>query len=391
MIVGGVNYSAVLPTILDDLGISSTAGGAMFSAFFVGYVLLVIPIGMLADTFSNRRILGVSAVGAGVFGMSFGAFTESVLVGVSLRLAAGACFAGVYVPGLSLLTDAYDRDKRGRAFGVYIGMLSLCGGAAYPASSWLSSIGGWRFAIVVTSIPALVAGVVLLWRLDDRGTPSTGEEFIDTSIFKKRSYWYAVTAYSGHNWELFGVQNWIVVYLLTTDGIFASDSPTVLAGILGGAVAGFGLPGNLLGGWISDHIGRVPTSGAALLLSGTATILFVLLSWPSLPILICWVVLYGIVLSADSAPLSAVITEISDDGTTGKALAGQSLIGFSPAIVSPFVFGAALDYSGFTLGFVLMSFGAFAGFLATVQLHRREQFDSTIGERSERASTGRTD
>lgn len=389
LIIGAVNYSAVLPQILDDLSVSSTAGGAMFSAFFVGYVLFVVPMGMLADRYSNHRILGISAIGAGVFGVSFGVFVESVSIGLLLRFGAGACFAGVYVPGLSAVTNVYDREKRGRAFGVYIGMLSLCGGAAYPVAAWLEMIGGWRFAIVATSFPAIIVGVCILWRLDDYGRQTTQTGIFDASIFRNRSYWYAVTAYSGHNWELFGIQNWIVVYLVTTSGILTTDSPTVVAGILGGAVAGFGLPGNVLGGWISDHVGRVQTSAAALFLSGCATVLFVVLGWPSLPVLIGWVVVYGVVLSADSAPLSAVITEISDNGTTGKALAGQSLIGFTPAIVSPFVFGVAHDFSGFGLAFALMACGAFGGCLATVLLHRRLQSEDAAAQPVDARSRGR--
>jgi uncharacterized membrane protein len=60
----------------------------------------------------------------------------------------------------------------------------------------------------------------------------------------------------------------------------------------------------------------------------------------------------------DSAPTSTAITEIVDDERVGTALSLQSFVGFTTTVVSPVVFGAALDWGGFVAAFPTLAAGA---------------------------------
>lgn len=358
---GWANYAAVLPFLISDLRLSGTEAGITYSAYFIGYVLAILPAGVVADTHSPRQLVGTAAAGTGVFGVAFALTTVDVVTGGVLRLLAGACFAGVYVPGMRLLADWFDPGERGRAIGLYVGVLSLGSGAAYPVSTWLATVASWRFAIALTSGVAIPAGVVVLWLATDYPSSNGRDVAFDFSVLADRSSLYLTTAYASHNWELFGVQNWIVAFLVATPAVVETEAPAVTAGVLAGMIVALGGPGNALGGWISDRIGRVRTSGGALAASGCLTLALGLIDWTAVAVLGTVVIVYGLVLSADSAPLSTAMTELADDEHVGTALAGQSFLGFVPGVISPVVFGAALDRSGFTLAFGTLVGGVVVG------------------------------
>ena len=372
------NYPAVLPFILEDLVLSGTGGGILYSAYFAGYLLVIIPAGYLVDRYNARRIIGIASIGTGVFGMAFAYLTIDLLSGSLWRLAAGACFAGVYVPGMRMLSDWFPAQQRGRAIGLYVGALTVGSGIAYPLSTWLASTVDWRFAIAATSAPAVIAGAGVLALGRDHPSENERSVSFDPAILTDRSYVYTVTAYASHNWELFGVKNWIVAFLVVTPAVAATDSPAVTAGILAGVLTVVGGPGNAIGGWLSDRIGRISAAGGALAISGTLTLILGLHVWESLLVLGTVVVLYGLVLAADSAPLSTAITELVDDEHVGTALAGQSLIGFIPGIISPIVFGVALDLIGFSVGFITLAFGAAVGLISLALLRKHVRSTANV-------------
>jgi len=358
------NYPAVLPLVVGDLQLSGTEAGIVYSAYFVGYVLAIVPLGAVADTHSARRLIGIAALGTGIFGVAFAVLAVDVVTGSVFRLLAGACFAGVYVPGMALLADWFGARTRGRVIGLYVGVLSIGSGVAYPINSWLATTGDWRLALAVTSGLSIPAGVlVLVFAVDYPGTVG-GKLTVDTALLTDRRYLSLILAYAGHNWELFAVQNWIVAFLVATPAIVGTGSPAVTASVLAGVVVALGGPGNALGGWLSDRVGRLRASGGALAISGTITAGLGLVEWTHLVVLVPLLVVYGVVLAADSAPLSTAMTELADDETVGTALAVQSLFGFVPGIVSPIVFGAALDRGGFTAAFGTLVAGVGVGLLA---------------------------
>lgn len=372
---GWANYAAVLPLILVDLELSGTEAGVVYSAYFLGYVLAIIPAGVIADRYSARTLIGLTAAGTGLFGVAFAILTVGVVTGSAFRLLAGACFAGVYVPGMRLLTDWFDAGQRGRAIGIYVGALALGSGLAYPLSTWLATVADWRIALALTSGVGLPAGGAVLWLAADYpGTLGQNIEF-DLSVFTDRQYLCVTTAYAGHNWELFGVQNWLVVFLVATPAVAGTGSPEVTAGLLAGLFAVLGAPGSIIGGWLSDRLGRIPTSAGALVVSGCLTLALGLLDWPVVAVLAGVIFVYGVVIAADSAPLSTAMTELVEDEHVGTALAGQSLIGFLPGLVSPVVFGMALDRSGFAAAFGTLLAGVVValGALSILQLTLRRE------------------
>lgn len=379
------NYSAVLPLVVDDWGLSGTDAGVVFGAFQAGYMLAIIPMGMLADRYSPRPVIAGGAVGTGVASLAFAGVADGFLVGTLLRFLGGMAMAGVYVPGMRFVSDWYPEAERGRAMGVYVGGFSFSSGLSFLLASNIAAAVGWRTAVAATSAGALLAGPAFfaLARESPSATArseSGGSGFsLDRSLFRNRAYLSAVGVYSFHSWEVLGVRNWLLAFLVTVPAVVASGG-TALAGTLVGVTMAVGGAGNLVGGWLSDRIGRARTVAVALATSGLISASIVALAGLSLPALTVLLLVYGIALTADSSPTSTAVTEAVDDDRVGTALSVQSFVGFFATVVSPVVFGIALDASGFGLAFVTLALGAAAGLVCTAALSRLRTSPEAAGE-----------
>ncbi|WP_227356472.1 MFS transporter [Haladaptatus salinisoli] len=380
------NYSALLPQIVDAWSLSGVQAGALFAAFQAGYVVAVIPAGMVADGYSTRRVVAVGATGTGLASVAFAALADGFLVGVFFRFVAGAFMAGVYVPGMRFLSEWYPESARGRALGVYTGAFSLSTGLSFLLSSSVAAALDWRVAIGATSVGAVVAGPLMLAFARDHPDAAVSDRRFDRRLLSNRAYLYAVGVYAGHTWEVFGVRNWMPAFLVATTAVAGASEPTVLAGLLTGAMMSLGGVGNLLGGWASDSVGRIRTVLAVLGASACISAILGLLDWLSLPALTALLLLYGALLTADSSPTSTAVTEVVADEHVGVALSVQTLAGFSATVVSPVVFGAVLDTSGYAWAFLTLALGAAFGLVSLGLLSRRLRRSPRVLE--ERAATG---
>ncbi|WP_265110827.1 MFS transporter [Halosolutus halophilus] len=358
------NYSAVLPLIVDEWGLSGTKAGLIFGAFQAGYLVAILPAGWLADRYSPRWVIAVGATGTGIPSVLFAGVADGFLVGTFLRFLSGAFIAGVYVPGMRFVSDWFPESVRGRALGVYIGTFSLGSGLSFVFATAAADAVGWRLAIAVTSIGALFVAPLMLGLTRDHPDRSgaAGNEF-DLSVLRNREFLCAVSIYSWHNWELFGVRNWLLAFLVTAPAFAATES-TLLPGFIVGLMIVIGGLGNVTGGWLSDRIGRTRTIAIGLATSASLTTVFGLLS--SLPIaaLIVIILVYGFVITMDSAPTSTMVTEVVDDSQVGTALSFQSLVGFTTTVISPVVFGLVLDRAGYPVAFPTLAAGALLGLLS---------------------------
>jgi MFS family permease len=366
------NYSALLPRIVETWSLSGLQAGALFAAFQAGYVVAILPAGMVADTYSTRRVVAVGATGTGLASLAFAAFADGFLVGVALRLVAGAFMAAVYVPGMRFLSEWYPESVRGRALGVYTGAFSLSTGLSFLLSSSVAAAVNWRVGIGATSVGAVVAGPVMLALARDHPDATASDLQFDRIFLSNRAYLYTVGVYAGHTWELFGVRNWLPAFLVLTPALAGASNPAVLAGLLTGAMMSLGGVGNLLGGWASDSLGRIPT--VFVVLGGSACISAVLGTVGdllSLPALTALLLVYGTLLTADSSPTSTTVTEVVDDEHVGAALSVQTLAGFSATVVSPVVFGVVVDVAGYAWAFPTLALGAVFGLVSLRLLSRR--------------------
>lgn len=363
------NYSAVLPLIVEEWGLSGTQAGVVFGALQAGYLLAVLPAGWLVDRYSSRWVIAAGATGTGVSSLAFAVFATGFLGGAGFRFLAGLCLAGVYVPGMRFLSDWFPEGVRGRALGLYVGALELGNGLSFVFATVAADVVDWRSAVVATSVGAIVIGPLVVGTTRDhpnqRGATTSGT---GTSLLRDREFLSAVSIYSWHNWELFGVRNWLVAFLAVAPAFATASS--VAPGIVVGAMVITGALGNGFGGWLSDRIGRLRTISIGLGASGLLSALFGRFGGLPFAVLVAVTLVYGVVLAVDSAPTSTLVTEVVGDDRVGRALSIQSLVGFSTTVVSPVVFGIALERAGYSAAFLTLAAGAVLGVVSVGALLR---------------------
>ena len=355
------NYSAVLPLLVDEWGLTGTGAGIIFGSFQAGYLLAIIPMGRLADRYSPRWIVSVGATGTGLASIGFALLAVGFWSGTGLRFLSGLFMAGVYVPGMRFLSDWYPPAQRGRALGLYVGSFSVGSALSFLATAAIADAVDWRTAIAATSVGVVAFAPLVLGLTRDHPDAVEREAVaFDLSILRNRAYLSAVSAYSWHNWELLGARNWLLAFLLATPA-FAATGSGVLAGTVAAVWVAMSGVGNAFGGLASDRIGRGRTIAGGLAVSGAISAVLGFLGWLPLWLLVALLVVYGIALSVDSAPTSTLVTEVVDDAQVGTALSVQSFVGFSTTVVSPVVFGLALDVAGWGPAFATLAVGALAG------------------------------
>jgi EmrB/QacA subfamily drug resistance transporter len=158
--------TVALPRIGQEL--VSTRLGVLEAQSYVynGYLLslsaLLVLAGALNDHLGRRRMFGAGLVAFGVTSALCGLAPtmEALVVARVLQGAAGA----LLVPGaLALLTDAFDGEARGRAFGMWAGVSAVATILGPPLGGLLVDLVSWR-AVFLMNLPLAVAGVWAVWR-----------------------------------------------------------------------------------------------------------------------------------------------------------------------------------------------------------------------------------
>lgn len=165
-----VNVSTAGPLLMQEFGLSQVAMGRIFSAFLLGYALFQVPSGALADRWGARRVLTIAAwfwvlftvlqafVGWGVLQATAGA---SVILFMSLRFLLGITASPAYPGAAQGVSGWIMPHQQGRANGIVIASIGLGSAIAPPLVSNIMVHWGWRPALVISSVPALI--IALIW------------------------------------------------------------------------------------------------------------------------------------------------------------------------------------------------------------------------------------
>jgi EmrB/QacA subfamily drug resistance transporter len=173
VVLDNLVVSVALPTIHRDLGASIQSLEWTVNAYVLAYAVLLLTGAALGDRFGRKRMF---LLGLGVFTAASAAAALAPSTGllVAARAVQGAGAAMVTPLTLTLLAEAFPREKRGLAIGVWSGVSGiavalgpLVGGAVVQAISW-----HWIFWINVP-IGIVLAPLALRWLSESRGPYGT--------------------------------------------------------------------------------------------------------------------------------------------------------------------------------------------------------------------------
>ncbi|MGJ5817987.1 MFS transporter [Paludibaculum fermentans] len=245
-----VNVSVAGVMMMRELGLSQQAMGRVFSAFLVGYAICQIPGGMLADRFGAPRVLAWAALAwvAATAWMAGAGASVAALLGA--RFALGVAEAPTFPAAAQAISRALPATKRGRANGLVVAAIGLGSAIAPPLISYLMVRLGWRTALMISSLPALVVGLGWFWMRRQTVTPTHSVPVAAPSGRpQSRSFLLLTLSYSLQGYVGYIFVFWFYLYLVDVRHFDLLRS--ALFGSLPWLLSIISIP---LGGWLFDRI-----------------------------------------------------------------------------------------------------------------------------------------
>ena len=342
-----INYSAILPILRPEWGMSNTQAGMIFSVYQLGYIVSGVILSTLTDRMSTKRIFITAAVWSAVGNLLFALYAHDFKSGLVLRALTGIGMGGTYMPGLKLVAERFDPSRRGKAIGIYVGSLVLGTSLSLAVTGWLTDFFGWRIAFMACS--AGVLGGALLSIPIFHGyqpvtrTRSTGG--YNAEVLKNRPALLMILGYGAHMWEMYGMRSWLAPFFtsaLVGWGV-ETGRATGLAATIAAVLIGIGAFSTAITGTLSDRFGRTTTISMVMLASALLSFSFGWLINTNIWLTLAAGLIYGYLVVAESPVFSTGLTELVIPGYLGAAMGLQSLIGYSLGMISPTVFGWVLD------------------------------------------------
>jgi ACS family glucarate transporter-like MFS transporter len=254
--------------ISKDLGLSPRQMGTVFSAFILGYVLLEIPGGWLADRFGARLLLPRIVLWWSVFtAATAGAWSFTSLA--VIRFLFGAGEAGAFPTCSTVVLNWFPKAERGRANGLLL-MGSRLGGAVAPALviALMQTLGWRRTFVAFAGLGVVWAAVWVAWyrnrpeehpgvspaelaEIHSEGPPVPRAALDWRRMCRSRNLWALCAMYSGYTYGLYFYLTWLPTYLRERRGLsWAGVGLGAALPLLVGAVA------NIAGGYLTDALVR---------------------------------------------------------------------------------------------------------------------------------------
>ncbi len=351
-VLGMLNFStfqALIPTFQADWKLSNTDAGWISGIFFAGYVAAVPVLVSLTDRIDPRRITLVALVVGGLSSLGFALFAEGFWTAMIFRALQGIGLAGTYMPGLKALSDQTEGAHQSRYVAFYTASFGIGAGLSYPLAGEMTAAFDWHWAFGANAIGSVAAFILIWW-----GLPAKAPEHHEhhghllnfRPIFENRRAMAFILGYMGHNWELFAFRSWVVAFMVFVERSHGIDSPIVTATGLAAIATLLGVPSSIIGNELAVRLGR---PRLILIVTGVSVALGCVLGFTSassywLAALMCLV--YGFLLTSDSAALTAGTVAAAAPGQRGQTLAMHAFLGFMGGVFGPLAMGIALDAIG---------------------------------------------
>jgi MFS family permease len=327
---------------------------------------LVFALLTLADRFSPSRVFFVSALLGALsnLGMAWEGNTLSSLLG--LRFITGFFLAGIYPVGMKIAADYYNKGL-GTSMGYLVGALVL--GTAFP--HFLRSIPetiSWQMVVGITSLIALIGGVMVAFL--PNGPFRKRMPGLDLSVlfrvFKNKEFRSAAFGYFGHMWEVYAFWTFVPLILSTYQYMHpGSEFPVSLWAFV---TIGAGAPACVMGGYLSRILGEKKVALAALVLSGICCLILPwAFSWQNEVVFLTFMLLWGMVVIADSPLFSTLVARNAKMQEKGTGLTIVTCIGFAITIISIEVLAGLQPTSANPESYLILALGPICGILALMR------------------------
>jgi EmrB/QacA subfamily drug resistance transporter len=169
--------NVALPSIQRDFDASLSALEWTINAYTLTFAVLLVTGGRLGDIFGRRRIF---LIGVGVFAFASATIgfapNDGWLVGSRALQGVGAA---LMMPGtLSIITNAFPPQERGRAIGIWAGVSAIALAIGPLVGGWLTEAVSWR-AIFFLNIPVAAGAITVTLFAAEESRDETADHRLD--------------------------------------------------------------------------------------------------------------------------------------------------------------------------------------------------------------------
>lgn len=358
-VIGGMN---------EDLGIGTAQSGLAGGLFFLGYIVLQVPSGILVEKYDANRLIMLLSIAWGVVAMATGLVHNGTEL-LILRFLLGVIDGGVWTMILVVLARWFPEKERGTSNGVWLLCLPLSFIVMGPLSGVLLRHFDWRMLFVLQGLPAVVLGVVYYLSAASRPEDAAwlSREERDYILAGQQNVGKRVSAQDYRNailnpqvllmsavyafWLIgaTGMFMWIPAIIKTLSGAgvtytsYVSTLPYITA-----------MVGLLVAGRISDKT-KYKNRVVAIALLGLGAFLLLSVLVHNYLLSLGFLILSGSFLFAAHAPFWAIAAENFPPELRGSAMGMISLLGNLGAFVGPYTVGYINEKTGsFSSGMLLL-------------------------------------
>ncbi|AFZ69933.1 sugar phosphate permease [Caldisphaera lagunensis DSM 15908] len=308
------SYSSLKPNTIQD--------SLIYSLFFIGYVIVQIPAGLVSDQIKPSNIALISLIGLSITSFISG-FSNSIFIEYIASFAMGLSAGWIYPVTIKILTLKFNDKERAVAIGYYSLAWPLSIVLAGLILPFISIRFGWRYSYYMISLLSFIFSLSYLFLDVKQGGNKAKFEIIkDKNVL--------IISLSGF---LFFLAYWNITLYAYKYFLYIGIN-SYLSGLLYSLLALAGIPATIIAGYIIRNIGVKSSLVIFELLYGVLTLMLSIFFRPDLLALISSLMGFVrfIITPANSTAVSFI----------GKEKAG-SVTGFanffwqSSGIVSPLV------------------------------------------------------
>jgi OFA family oxalate/formate antiporter-like MFS transporter len=358
-------FGVFLKPVAQDLGWTRSVTSLGFSIYMLVYGVSSLFAGILVDRIGPRytTFVGGLLISAGFASWAFARSVSHFYISYGIIIGVGAGFLGL-VPVLGTIQKWFVQ-KRGLATGIADAGVSMGTLVFASAAAALIEYLGWRMScLVLMAFPILAVlplSLLLVRSPEDKGMSAYGSNLASKACQQrsptstnndKERIWSLKEILTGSGFCRLTISYFCIVASFFSIDIhlvaYASDLgvPTLAAAGALGMIGIFSIPGRIVGGLLSDFLGRRQTLIAALALSAAVPFLLIFVV-RGIAALYVFASVFGIAYGLWAPIFPPTLADLFGSSCVGKAYGAATLFGAGlGGAVGPLASGFLYDSYG---------------------------------------------